>query len=791
MNVSRRWLEAFLRRPLEPRDLASRLAMLGVTCDAIEPLHPGLDQVVVGFVESVRPHPNADRLRLCEVNDGTDTRLHVVCGAPNVTAGKKYPFARIGVTLPGGVTLSRRAIRGETSEGMLCSAKELGLGQEHDGILELDTDAAPGTPLPSALPLADERLVLDVSPNRPDLLGHKGIARELAWSYAVPFRLPEIPGAPASGPGSLRRVESARATIGGVTVGTDDPEGCPRFTALVIRGVKVGPSPGWLKARLEAVGLRSINNVVDATNYVMLELNHPMHAYDLSELAGPEVVARRARAGERVITLDGVRRELTTGMTVIADAKRVIGVGGVMGAENTEVRDTTTDLVVECAFFDPPRVRRTRKALNLVTDASHRFERGVDRWGLPEAQRRCAELILATAGGTLEDAVDVWPRPVHPPRIFLRPARAASVLGAELPVASIEKHLVAIGCTALNKPDDARLAVDVPGWRPDLTSEIDLIEEIARLHGYDSFPTDLRPFHVGRIGVEPMERAIREVRDGLTAVGLYEAHTMPLVPEDGEGGIRLRNPLSADESWLRQALLPGLQRAVITNWSRQTRDVRLFETGTVFRQNERGARPIETIRVGAVITGARAPAHWIEGGKAVDFDRWDLKSLFGTAVALAYPEASIQVDRNAWIATAPDGRAVGRAERLSLDQPPWAADVYGFELDVSAAPRSVPRYAALPTTPAAWRDVNLVLGPGIAAERVIAVMQRVGGSLLETVDVVSEFRTERLGQGRRAVQFRLVFRAPDRTIRDEEVDQAVTRLIATLEKELDAKLRTT
>jgi phenylalanyl-tRNA synthetase beta chain len=288
-----------------------------------------------------------------------------------------------------------------------------------------------------------------------------------------------------------------------------------------------------------------------------------------------------------------------------------------------------------------------------------------------------------------------------------------------------------------------------------------------------------------------MERAIREVRNGLAAIGLYEAHTMPLVPEDGAGAIRLRNPLSADEAWLRQALLPGLQRAVITNWSRQTRDIRLFETGTVFRQNERGARPIETVRVGAVVTGARAPAHWIEGGKAADYDPWDLKALFEATVALAYPEASVQVDRNAWIATAPDGRTVGRAERLNLDQPPWAGDVYGFELDVSAAPRATPRYVPLPATPAAWRDVNLVLGPGIAADRVIAVMHRAGGPLLETVDVISEFRAERLGQGRRAVQFRLVFRAPDRTIRDEEIDEAVTRLIATLERELDAKLRTT
>lgn len=790
MNVSRRWLEAFLRRPLEANDLAARLAMLGVTCDAIVPLHPGLDQVVVGLVESVRPHPNADRLRLCDVDDGSASRLHVVCGAPNVAAGKKYPFARIGVTLPGGLTLARRAIRGETSEGMLCSAKELGLGQDHEGILELSTEAVPGTPLPDVLPVSDDRLVLDVSPNRPDLLGHKGVARELARSYGVQFRLPEIPGAPAAGLGTLRRAEGARATVGGVTVGTDDAEGCPRFTAVVIRGVKVAPSPAWLKARLEAVGARSINNVVDATNYVMLELNHPMHAYDLAALAGSEVVARPARASERVVTLDGVARDLTTGMTVIADRERVIGVGGVMGAENTEVRDTTTDLVVECAFFDPPRVRRTRKALGLSTDASYRFERGVDRWGLPEAQRRAAELILATAGGRVEDAVDVWRGPGNPPRIFLRPGRVAQVLGAELPVTSVEQHLVAVGCTVLNKPDDGRLAVDLPGWRPDLTGEIDLIEEIARLHGYDSFPTDLRPYRVGRLGDEPMELAIRGVREGLAGMGLYEAQTLPLVPEHGDGAVRLRNPLSAEEAWLRQSLLAGLGRAVSTNWSRQSRDVRLFEIGTVFRQGTASARPIEIIRVAAVLTGARAPIHWTDGGKSADLDLWDLKALFQSAVALAYPGASLQVDANAWIAAAPDGRPVGRAERLTLDTPVWAGAVYGFELDVSPERRAPPRYSPLPATPASWRDVNLVLPPGTTAGDVVRLMRRSGGPLLEAVDVMSEFRAERLGEGRRAVQFRLVFRAPDRTIRDEEVDAAVTRLIKTLETELDAKLRT-
>jgi phenylalanyl-tRNA synthetase beta chain len=584
-------------------------------------------------------------------------------------------------------------------------------------------------------------------------------------------------------------VEAARGTVAGVTVGTDDPHGCARITATIIRGVRIGPSPAWLSERVQAAGVRSINNVVDATNCVMLELNHPMHAYDLARVEGPLLVARRATAGEVVTTLDGTERKLTDAMTVIADGKRVVGVGGVMGAANTEVSDATTDLLLECAWFEPARVRRTRRALGLSTDASYRFERGVDLWGLPEAQRRCAELILATAGGRIDDAIDVWPEPSNPPRIFVRTARVAQVLGAELGIAAIEKYLVAIGCTVLNKPEDARLAVDVPGWRPDLTSEIDLIEEIARLHGYDNFPVDLRPYRVGRLGDPPMERAIAHVRAGLVALGLFEATLLSLGPSEGEGSVRLLNPLSAEDAWLRQHLLPGLGRAVETNWSRQVREVRLFEIGTGFRMTGSGGRPTETSRVAAVLSGGRMAAHWTEGGKVPDADLWDLKSLFEAAVALANPSATVQVDAGGWIARVSDGTVVGHARRLELDPPAWAAPVYGLEVGISDAPRLPARYTPLPTTPSSWRDINLLLAPGTTAADAMRVM-RSSGKLLEAIEVVSEFRSEQLGGERRAVQFRLVFRAPDRTIRDEDVDGALSRILKALERELDARLRT-
>ena len=534
--------------------------MLGAPVEGIEPIHGDLKDIVVALVEDVKPHPNADRLRLCLVNDGSAERHHVVCGAPNVTAGVKYPFARVGSTLPGGLKIEKRKIRGEPSEGMLCSAKELGLGQEHDGILPLDIPAEPGTSFLAAFPVDDERIEIDVSPNRPDLLGHKGVARELAHRYEVQFRMPVLPGAdPEIAPATRT---GGDGSTGGVRVGIEFRDGCGRFTGAVIRGVKVGPSPDWLRGRLEAAGLRSINNVVDATNYVMLELGQPLHAYDLKRLRGL-IVAREAQEGETLVTLDGIERKVSAGMTVIANAEGVIGVAGVMGGRDTEVTDGTTDIFLECAWFEPSRVRATRRALGLTTDASFRFERGVDKWNTAEALRRCLNVMIRAAGGSVEGSpVDCWPEPGHPPRIFLRLSRVAQVLGIELPLHTVEKTLVAIGCTLVAKPDDGRIAVEVPGWRPDLKAEIDLVEEVGRVYGFENIPSDLRPFRTGNQTDAPSEIAADRVRRGLVMEGLIEAITLSMGPADPDGAVAIANPLSAEHAFLRRRLLPGLVREV-------------------------------------------------------------------------------------------------------------------------------------------------------------------------------------------------------------------------------------
>jgi phenylalanyl-tRNA synthetase beta chain len=787
VNVSVRWLEAFLRRPLDLKDLTGRLAMLGAPVDAVEPIHMDLGEVLIGLVEEVKPHPNADRLRVCVVNDGTAERRNVVCGASNVEAGRKYPFAPVGATLPGGLRIEKRKLRGEESEGMLCSARELGLGQDHEGIWELRTDAAPGTPLLQALPISDHRLVVDVGPNRPDLLGHKGIARELSASYGVPFRLPVVPGATIDVP-PVRRVGSS-AQVGGVRAATEDLEGCPRFLAAVIRGVKVGPSPDWMVRRLEAAGSRSINNVVDTTNYVMLELNQPMHAYDVARLKGPRVVARRAQAGETVTTLDGVDRKLTPDMTVIADDAGPIGIAGVMGGTSTEVAAETVDVFLECAYFTPAGIRRTRKALGLSTEASYRFERGIDRWGGVEAMRRCIEIIGATAGGELAEApVDLGPGPGNPPRIFLRPARAAQVLGVELPWHALESYLVAIGATLVSKPEDGRIAVEVPSWRPDLVREIDLIEEVARLHGYEKFPADLRPFRPGTLVDAVIEQVTTQVRQGLVRQGLFEVSPLPTAPADGSGSVRLLNPLSSTENHLRRRLLPGLVRLVEENWKNHVADVRLFEIGTVFIAAGAGERPKEDRHVAAVLTGHREPPHWTGSGNE-RIDLWDLKGQFEAAVALAIPGGAVQVEGTDWIARDSEGRTVGRAGPVAADAPPWAAPLFGYELVLDAAARVPARFDPLPTTPSSERVLALLLTQGTTVHQVEELLRKVGGELLEAVLIESDYRGPELAPGQRSVAFRLRFRARDRTLRDNEVEAVEARMLAALTGELGIQRR--
>jgi phenylalanyl-tRNA synthetase beta chain len=781
--ASLNWLSALLGRSLDPDETARQLTMLGATVDAVETVHHDLRDVVVAIVEQVEPHPNADRLSVCLVQAGS-APVEVVCGAPNVRAGARYPFAPVGATLPGGLTLERRKIRGVFSNGMLCSARELGLGSEHQGILELHTEAAPGTPLLDALPLADTRLTLDITPNRPDLLSQRGVARELAAHLGGTVRLPPFPGARAA---QAPRRGGDRGTIAGVEVAIEDREGCPRYIAALIRGVRVAPSPDWLQARLRSIGARPINNVVDATNYVLHEINQPMHAFDLAKLSGGRLIIRRARTGERLRTLDGQDRVLGTAMTMICDGQGPVAVAGVMGGAGSEVTDRTTDVLLECAYFAPASVRRARTELRMSTDASYRFERGTDLIGLATSVRRAIELILAVAGGAeAEPALDLWPEPVQPRTVFLRPARVAHVLGVDVPRAEIEQRLAGVGFTAA--PKDDRLAVQVPGWRPDVTREVDLIEEVARLRGYDTFPVELRPYRATLVPSAPSERRAAQARRLLTGLGCHEARTIPMGPGGGDDAPAIVNPLSSDEAYLRTALLPGLVRAVEYNWSVQQRDVRLFEIGRVFRAVECSV-PSETQRVAVVLTGARHPPHW-SVRPAPDLDLWDAKGMFEEVVRLmGVPGWGTGPDGDRWVVHDGDGAVRGWVGALEADAPRWAGRLFGLEVELVVADGPARRFLAVPTQPPADRDLALVLPPGVTAAAVEAVLGRVGGAQLESARVFDEYRGE--GMAGRSVAWRLVFRDPERTLRDDDVDAAVDRILATLRNELGVERRQT
>ncbi|MCH9014518.1 MAG: phenylalanine--tRNA ligase subunit beta [Gemmatimonadetes bacterium] len=781
MNVSINWISEMLGQTVDPKDAAERLANAVAPVDAVEPIGDELADVIVALVQEVSQHPDADRLTVCRVDTGNGI-VDVVCGAPNVTAGKKYPYASVGSVLPGDFKIKKLKIRGVESNGMLCSESEVDLGSEGGGLMELSVDSSPGTSLPEALKLRDTRLAIDVNPDRPDVLCHKGIARELGASLGINPRLCQIPGAPDDTKQPVRT--GSTGEIAGVTVTIEDTEGCPRYMAAAVRGVEIGPSPVWLKSRMHSIGSRSINNVVDATNYILFELNQPLHAFDLDTLGGA-VVIRNAQDGETLTTLDGELRELNAGMTMICDASKPIAVGGVMGDVGSEVTNSTTNILLECAYFEPKGIRATRTALKLTTDASYRFERGTDLQGMPDALRRAVSLIIAVAGGEEAEApIDLYPNPIGHANVFLRPARVEHLLGVEIPIQEIEDYLTSVGFAVA--PKDDRLAVQVPGWRPDVTREVDLIEEVARLRGYNSFPTEMRPFRPGTVPNDGIEILKARVRTALTANGLHEVRSVSFSRTPGPDAQPILNPLSADEAFLRTDLMTGLARSVEYNWSVRERNVRLFEIGTVFRRVGKDVRPAEQFHVAGVVTGARKATHWSNSSADNDYDLWDLKFLLEETVAVC-GVGNIGENESGWAVTGEDGGRLGWAMEVVCDRPEWVARVFGFEVELTLGESTVRKFRTLPNTPPVERDLALVIPDGVDVAETETVMQEAAGPFLESVVIFDEYRTE--GIGGRSVAWHLIFRAPGKTLRDRDADHAVKRIVETLEKKLDVRLR--
>ncbi|MCL7971720.1 MAG: phenylalanine--tRNA ligase subunit beta [marine benthic group bacterium] len=811
MDVSVSWLRA-LAPSIDgsPEHLASLLSSRAVPVDRVESFGDELDDVVIARVLEVGKHPNADRLSLCRVNAGSGEPLDVVCGAPNVVSGACYPFIPAGGTLPGGFKIERRKIRGQVSNGMLCSEKELGLGRDAAGIMRLGDDHTPGEPFARVMGLPDARLELDLTPNRIDLACHRGVARELAPGGEEDVVLPSF-GGPVWEPTWVSGATDASA--GGVKVAIEDPERCFRYLAAIVRNVQVGPSPEWLQARLRAAGSRPINNVVDSTNYVLLELNQPLHAFDLEKVGGAEIRVRAAR-GEDHTTLDGTEHRLGSEVTVIADAEWPVALAGVMGGADSEVSGSTSSLLIECASFDPRHTRNTARATGLATDASYRFERGIDESGMEAALRRCVELILVTAGGSADgEALRVGRAPVEAPAIRLRPARIQRVLGIELSPLQIRELLVPLGFEVGEGDDD--LQVVPPGWRPDVRAEVDLLEEVARRYGYESFPHEPRAFRPSAVPDSPVWHRASSVRSALSSMGALEARSASFASEDRTAGnpARLLKPLSEAESLLRTDLVPVLLGRVEHNWSRGRRDVRLYEIGNVFQRTDADRKGsddlpvVEETRVGLAITGLREPPHW--SGNREDIDLWDLKGWLETLASTlglgdirpGEPDASdagLPFGCSQWLGGESfcifdEGGLVGVAGRVgdeAMDLPVWAAPVYAAEFRLHAVTvGSEEAYAQLPTYPAVSRDLAFVLDRSVSAADVEATIRSAAPATLESLSLFDVYEGDELGEGLQSLAWRLVFRAADRTLRDEEVEEGLRLITVNLEERFDARIR--
>lgn len=792
MNASFDWLKDFTDFDLTPLQLRDVLTARAATVDDIVALRQDLADIVVGRVVEAQPHPDSDHLWITKVDAGQPQLLDVVCGAPNVQTGTKYPFAPVGATLPGGLKIERRKIRGQSSTGMLCSARELGLGLDHEGILVLDTEAAPGTPFIAAYRAGDTRLVIDVLPNRPDLLAHEGIAREIAAYTGNALHRPMHDGMILSDAPFEHATNSV--TTAGVRVTVDGNAACPLYTAVVIRGVRIAPSPDWLAHPLAGVGVRAINNVVDVTNYMLHGFGQPMHAFDLARLHGPEIQVRRAHDGEHIVTLDGAARTLDASMTVIADATKTQAVAGVIGGQGSEVTDTTTDILLEVAVFDARSVRRTRRALGVSTDASYRFERAMDTHASEGLARYAAGLICAVAGGTIDGVPGVVRSPhAATAPIVLRTARVARLLGEPVPAKECAALLSSVGFGVERVHDDT-LEVAPPSWRADVTAEVDLTEEIARLRGYDSFPDELRPFRIGSAPDSPIYAVTRRVTRKLVEAGLYEVRPIPFVADAGTHGVRVLNPLAESEAMLRSSVLQTLARRVEQNFAHMSRNLRLFEIGVVFHKGA-GPLPVERTIAAAVITGDRFPAHFADP-KPPQIDLWDAKwlgeqivnSAFGSGASVVFePDA----DGTGW-AVSLDGVTLGHIGPLVVDAPVWAAPVFGVEVDITAAvsvTSSASTYIQLPSTPAAEFDLALLLPATVMADDIRRVIATTAGELLESLVPFDEFKGSGIPEGYRSVAWHLTFRHAERTLRDREIEGRRARILRALEEDLGVRPR--
>ena len=797
MKVSLRWLRDYLDIPTDdPQVLAEVFSSLGHEVEGFEVLDLEFSGVIVGRVEDVAPHPNADRLRLCRVTTGGESQ-DIVCGAWNFEAGAIVPVSVPGAILAGGLEVGVRSLRGIESHGMICSAAELGLGDDHAGIMVLDSDIEVGTNFADLVPLPDIVFDLSITPNRPDAMSLLGLARDVGAYYRIPVRVPDS-ALVETEPGSR------------VKVTLDDPHGCPRYVGREVKDVTVAPSPLWMQLRLRAAGVRPINNVVDITNYVLLETGQPLHGFDLDRVGGEEIIVRRALAGESLTTLDGVARDLSEWDLVIADASGVVAFAGVMGGETSEVSDATNRVLIEAAHFDAPSVMFTAKRHDLRTEASSRFERGVDP-NLPgRAAERAAAMMVELAGGKAVSGVqDNYPQPIEPWPVELPLREIPRLLGVELERDEVVELLARLGFESAGRDP---LTVTVPTFRPDVRRPADLVEEVARLHGYDKIPETL-PLGPGG-GLTGAQLAERRICGLMTGLGFSEAQSWSFVgTEDldhlGLGaddlrrqGIAVKNPLRDLEPLLRTTLLPGLLKSVRFNTSYGADRAALFEVGKVFlaEPSPMDARiPNQPDRLAFVAMGEFGPRQVSNAHRVADVY---------TATATWHALVESLGLHNADVRQgSPDGYHPGRAADVLVDEViigsigelhPSVVRAFGLEGRVAAgeialepllAPRPWWTFREPSSYPPVVFDLAFDLDKTVPARALVTAISDSAGTWLEAAHVFDEYSGSQMDEGRKSVAVQLWFRAPDHTLTNEEVAPHRDRIIKSVEDLLDARLR--
>jgi phenylalanyl-tRNA synthetase beta chain len=792
MKITLNWLKDYVEFTGSADELRERLTMLGLEVEGMQKLGGEFEGVVVAEVLSCDKHPNADKLSVCRVADGQGER-QIICGAKNFKVGDKVPLILPGSTLPATpgeqpLTIKAGKIRGVESQGMMCSPQELGLANDAEGLLILSRNAKVGQAFAEHLGRAGSDVVydLEITPNRPDLNSVIGIAREISAVTGKPLKVPT--------PTLQEQNDPAEKFV---RVRIENRDLCPRYTARVIHGVKIGPSPAWLRERLERVGVRSISNVVDATNYVMLEIGQPLHAFDYHLLSTPEIIVRNATEGEPFTTIDGQKRALTSEILVIADSKRAIAVAGVMGGQNTEINERTVDVLIESAYFKPQNIRRTSRKLDLRTESSYRFERGCDPNAVDWASRRAAQLILETAGGKLaRGAVDVYPAPIKPIEITLRHEKVAQLLGIELSAKQNTEYLRALGLEVVSEN-----AVRVPTFRVDLKREIDLIEEIARIHGVEKIPPTPPRGAIGAHAYDAVHDQIAEARRLLTSVGLNEAQGQTLISDTSakllsSDLVGLENPLSSDMNVLRPSLLLGLLDALRHNINHKSLDVALFEIGRIFFANR------EERRVAIALTGRRHPTFWTGEERDAKFDLYDLKGIleeflehFGVrgvtynrrneSTALLVESATIHLGKFTLGEFGQVSPALAR--RYDLRDAVLVAEL---NLDTLLARRNTAKsFKPLPQFPAIRRDVAMLVPESLTHEAVLNAARQAHPANLEAIELFDVFRGKNVPAGQKSMAYAFTYRHAERTLTDAEVNTAHEQLVAQLKQKLGATIR--